>query len=169
MKVIPIGIIHSRFKQAENAPIQPSRSQAVGKVEVFEKYRKGLSDIDGFSHLILVYRFHKARGYLLKVSPFLDPVARGVFATRHPRRPNRLGFSMVKLLRRRGRVLWVRGIDTLDGTPLLDIKPYVPDFDRQEKSEIGWLKHRIRKNRNEKWRKRLPPAARFFSKKRFLE
>lgn len=144
MQVTAVGKIHSPFKCAKDAPIQPFRSKAIGKVEVFEKYQEGLCDIDGFSHAILVYRFHKAKGHLLKVKPFLDHAARGVFATRYPGRPNRLGLSVVKLLKRRGRFLWVEGIDVLDGTPLLDIKPYVPDFDKQEKVAIGWLKDKIR-------------------------
>lgn len=139
-----VGVIHSPFKQAGDTPIQPFRSKAAGKVEVFEKFRKGLIDVGGFSHLILVYRFHKAKRASLTVKPFLDGVRRGVFATRYPGRPNRLGLSVVKLLRVRGRFLWVQGIDVLDGTPLLDIKPYVPDFDKHEKAAVGWLKDKLR-------------------------
>jgi tRNA-Thr(GGU) m(6)t(6)A37 methyltransferase TsaA len=144
MKVKPIGIIHSPFKSVEEAPIQPSRSQATGKIEIFEEYEKGLEDIEGFSHIILIYWFHKSKGYSLKVKPFLDTQLRGLFATRAPKRPNQLGLSVVRLLKRRENILTVKGIDVVDGTPLLDIKPYVPDFEPLEKTEIGWLKGKIK-------------------------
>jgi len=144
MKVDPIGIIHSPFKSKKEAPIQPFRSNAVGRVEVFKEYGDGLRDIEGFSHVILIFEFHKSRGFQLKVKPFLDNTERGLFATRAPRRPNRIGMTVVRLIRRRGNTLVVRGIDTIDGTPLLDIKPYVPDFNTKGKIKIGWLKGKIR-------------------------
>jgi tRNA-Thr(GGU) m(6)t(6)A37 methyltransferase TsaA len=139
MEVIPIGIIHTPFQCKRDAPIQPFRSTAVGRIEVFEKYKDGLSDTAGFSHLILIYRFHKSRGHRLMVKPFLDDQLRGLFATRYPRRPNQIGLSVVKLLKREDNILFVKGIDVLDGTPLLDIKPYVPDFGPKERIRIGWL------------------------------
>jgi len=139
MQVVPIGIIHTPFKSRSGTPIQPFRSKAAGKVEVFSKYAEGLADTERFSHLILLYRFHKSRGYRLKVKPFLDDRLRGLFATRYPRRPNQIGMSVVKLVKRKDNVLFVDGIDVLDGTPLLDIKPYVPDFGPGEKVRTGWL------------------------------
>ena len=139
MEVTPIGIVRTPFKCKKDTPIQPFRSKAIGRIEVFKKYKDGLSDIDGFSHLILIYRFHKSRGHCLKVKPFLDDQLRGLFATRYPRRANQIGLTVVELLKRETNILFVRGIDVLDGTPLLDIKPYVPDFEPKETIKIGWL------------------------------
>jgi tRNA-Thr(GGU) m(6)t(6)A37 methyltransferase TsaA len=144
VRLVPIGKIYSPFQRAQNTPIQPFQSRAVGRVEVFDRYREGLCDIEGFSHLILLYRFHQAKRGRLKVRPFLDDEERGVFATRYPGRPNRLGLSVVRLIKRRGRVLWVKGIDVINGTPLLDIKPYVSDFDHYRKAAVGWLRKKIR-------------------------
>jgi len=143
MKVAPIGVIHTPFKCKKDAPIQPFKSKAIGKVEVFMKYKDGLCDIEGFSHLILIYKFHKSKGYCLKVKPFLDDGLHGLFATRYPRRPNQIGLTVVKLLKRKGNILFVKGIDVIDGSPLLDIKPYVPAFGPKEKVRIGWLEGKI--------------------------
>ena len=139
MEMVPIGIIHTPFKCKKDTPIQPFRSKAVGKVEVFKQYEDGLDDTEKFSHLILIYKFHKSRGYCLKVKPFLDDRLRGLFATRYPRRPNQIGLTVVRLLKRKGNILFVKGIDVIDGSPLLDIKPYVPAFGPGEKIRIGWL------------------------------
>ncbi len=144
MKVEPIGLIHSPFISKSGTPIQPSRSRATGTVEVFKEYEEGLDDIEGFSHLILIYKFNKSRGYRLKVKPFLDGEDRGLFATRYPRRPNQIGLSIVKLLKRQRNILSVEGIDVVDKTPLLDIKPYVPDFVPDGTIKIGWLKGKIK-------------------------
>jgi tRNA-Thr(GGU) m(6)t(6)A37 methyltransferase TsaA len=144
MRVEPIGIIHTPFKQKEDVPIQPCRSSAHGEVEVFKKYEEGLKDIEGFSHIILIYYFHKSEGYSLKVKPFLDNKLRGLFATRAPRRPNQIGLSVVKLLDRKGNILFIEGIDVLEGTPLLDIKPHVPGFYPEEDVSIGWLKGKLK-------------------------
>jgi tRNA-Thr(GGU) m(6)t(6)A37 methyltransferase TsaA len=144
MKFKPIGIIHTPFKSKEDAPIQPSRSSACGEVEVFKEYEEGLEDIDGFSHIVLIYQFHKSEGYSLKVKPYLDDNLRGLFATRAPRRPNQIGLSVVKLLKRRENILFIEGIDVLEGTPLLDIKPYVPDFQPKEEVKIGWLQGKLK-------------------------
>ena len=144
MRVKPIGIIRTPFKRKEDAPIQPSRSSACGEVEVFKKYEEGLEDIEGFSHIILIYQFHKSEGYSLKVKPYLDDNLRGLFATRAPRRPNQIGLSVVKLLKRKKNILFIESIDVLEGTPLLDIKPYVPDFYPKENVTIGWLEGKIR-------------------------
>ena len=136
----PIGVIHTPFKEPKGAPIQPRRSGgAKGQVEVFPEYAEALADLDGFSHIVLLYHFHLSKGYKLKVVPFLDTVERGLFATRAPRRPNQIGLSVVRLDRIEGSVLHVANVDMLDGTPLLDIKPYVADFDDEGEVRIGWL------------------------------
>jgi tRNA-Thr(GGU) m(6)t(6)A37 methyltransferase TsaA len=136
----PIGIIHSPFKEIDGMPIQPSGATGVaGGVEVFQEYQKGLADLDGFSHIILIYDFHQARGFRLTVTPFLDSRPRGLFATRAPKRPNPIGLSVVRLIRIETGVLFVENIDVLDQTPLLDIKPYVPEFDHFPADRIGWL------------------------------
>lgn len=143
MKVKPIGIIHTPYKSKQETPIQPYKSTGRGKVEVFKPYQTGLIDIEGFSHLILIYQFHKSKGYKLQVKPFLDDEKKGLFATRYPRRPNQLGLTVVKLLAREGNILLVKGIDMIDGTPLLDIKPYVPEFNPKDEIRVGWLKGKI--------------------------
>ncbi|KPK69996.1 tRNA-Thr(GGU) m(6)t(6)A37 methyltransferase TsaA [candidate division WOR_3 bacterium SM23_60] len=143
MKGKPIGVIHTPFTGKKETPIQPVKSRSTGRVEVFKHYADGLRDITGFSHIILIYAFHKSRGYTLRVKPFLDERQRGLFATRYPRRPNQIGLTTVQLLRKKGNTLYVRGIDVIDGTPLLDIKPYVPDFSPKKKIRIGWLTGRI--------------------------
>ena len=120
-------------------PIQAAFSEAEGTVEVDPEYADGLEGIEGFSHIILLYLFHRSDGYRLKVQPFLDDVEWGLFATRYPARPNPIGISVVKLLARDGNRLLVSGIDVLDGTPLLDIKPFVPRFDHREEGRVGWL------------------------------
>jgi len=135
-----IGIVHSPFKDAEGVPIQPSRAKgAKGTVEVFQKYVEGLSDLDGFSHIILLCHLHKSRGYRLKVVPFLDTELRGLFATRAPSRPNPIGLSVVRLLGVDGNTLSIEEVDLLEGTPVLDIKPYVGEFDDRADSREGWL------------------------------
>ncbi|MBD3297703.1 MAG: tRNA (N6-threonylcarbamoyladenosine(37)-N6)-methyltransferase TrmO [candidate division Zixibacteria bacterium] len=141
----PIGIIHTPFKTPEGAPIQPHRSGgAAGTVEVHSEFAEGLSDLDGFSHIILLYHLHLSKGYKLKVVPFLDDQERGLFATRAPRRPNPIGVSIVRLQRIEGNVLHIADIDMVDGTPLLDIKPHVPHFDTTDNFRIGWLTDKAR-------------------------
>jgi tRNA-Thr(GGU) m(6)t(6)A37 methyltransferase TsaA len=134
----PIGIIHTPFTDKEKTPIQPSRSEATGKIEVYPEFADGLRDIDGFSHIILLYVFHRSSGYTLTVRPFLDDQQRGLFATRYPARPNPIGLSIVRLIERHENELVVADIDVLDGTPLIDIKPYVPDFDIRTDVHTGW-------------------------------
>ena len=137
----PIGIIHSPFKTIEGMPIQSSGArEKLGEVEVYSRYAGGLQDLEGFSHIILLYYFHRAGHARLVVVPFLDSKPRGVFATRAPSRPNPVGLSVVRLVAREGNSLRVKGMDILDGTPLLDIKPYVPAFDVYEASRVGWLR-----------------------------
>ena len=139
MEIIPIGTIHSPFSSLKGMPIQPPGASGVkGTVEVLEDYADGLKDLDGFSHIILLYQFHRSNGFKLKVVPFMDTVQRGVFATRAPKRPNSIGLSIVRLEKVEGRILHIEGVDILDGTPLIDIKPYVPDFDYQENVRAGW-------------------------------
>jgi tRNA-Thr(GGU) m(6)t(6)A37 methyltransferase TsaA len=110
-------------------------------VEVFEEYRTGLNDLDGFSHIVLLYLFHRSQGFSLHVVPYLDTQMRGVFATRAPRRPNAIGLSVVQLDMIKDGMLQIQNVDILDGTPLLDIKPYVPEFDAQVKVRTGWLEN----------------------------
>lgn len=136
----PIGIVHTPFASREGMPIQPRAGRGIkGTVEVFEAYAAGLADLEGFSHIILLVHLHRGAGYDLRVTPFLDTVKRGLFATRAPRRPNPIGLSVVKLLGLIDGVLRIENVDLLDGTPLLDIKPYVPAFDEADDIRIGWL------------------------------
>jgi tRNA-Thr(GGU) m(6)t(6)A37 methyltransferase TsaA len=135
----PIGLIRSDHRDAERTPIQPVYAhRCPGRAEILPRYAEGLKDLDGFSHVILIYHMHRAGQPLLVVKPFLDDVPRGVFATRHPRRPNPVGISVVRLVRIEGAVLRLEDVDILDGTPLLDIKPYVPRFDQVENAGGGW-------------------------------
>jgi tRNA-Thr(GGU) m(6)t(6)A37 methyltransferase TsaA len=141
----PIGVIRSPFLDPNQTPIQAAASKARGLVEINPEFADGLQDIEGFSYLHLLYVFHLSNGYALRVKPFLDDRTRGVFSTRHPCRPNPLGLSVVRLVARRGNVLEIEGLDMLDGTPLLDIKPYVPDFDVRAEAQTGWYASRSRK------------------------
>ena len=138
----PIGVIRTPFKSKRETPIQPTRSNAIGKVELEPEYSAGLTDLEGFSHIYLIYYFHRSSGYELLVKPFLDDRQRGLFATRYPARPNSIGISIVRLLAREENILTVGDVDVLDETPLLDIKPYVPDFDKREKVSTGWYAER---------------------------
>lgn len=144
----PIGVIHSPFRDVKGMPIQPAGAEGVvGTVEIELEYAAGLKDIEGFSHIILIYHFHLSEGYSLEVKPFLDDELHGVFATRAPTRPNAIGISVVRLVRLEGRVIHVADVDIVDGTPLLDLKPYVPEFDTRKTTRIGWLskaRHRVR-------------------------
>lgn len=139
----PVGVIHSPYRDAAEMPIQPPGAAGVaGTVAVEERYQDGLRDLDGFSHLILLYHFHLSRGFSLQVKPFLDDATHGVFATRAPRRPNAVGLSVVRLIRVEGPVLHIEDVDIVDGTPLLDLKPYVPLFDSRQEVKTGWLAER---------------------------
>ena len=142
----PIGIIHSPFKEPKGTPIQPTAAKGVdGAVEVFPEYVEGLKDLDGFSHIILIYHFHLSRKFSLKVKPFMDDQIRGVFSTRAPSRPNPIGISVVRLIKIEKNVLHIRDVDIIGGTPLLDIKPYVPEFDVRVVDKIGWLERNVNK------------------------
>lgn len=148
----PIGVIHSPFQEEAGTPIQPimASDDAVGRVEVFPEYADGLKDLEEFERVYLIYWFHRARPVepgRLRVRPYMDREERGLFATRAPARPNPIGMSPVRLQRIEGNVLYVARIDILDGTPLLDIKPYVPRFDAFPESACGWLERHVRRKR----------------------
>jgi tRNA-Thr(GGU) m(6)t(6)A37 methyltransferase TsaA len=136
----PIGVIHTPHRDADRTPIQPVYAPGVpGTAEVFAQFEEGLTDLDGFSHLWLLYPFDRAGAAKLTVKPYLEDAAHGVFATRAPTRPNPIGISLVRLVRREGRVLHLEDVDILDATPLLDIKPYVQRFDVREDARCGWI------------------------------
>jgi tRNA-Thr(GGU) m(6)t(6)A37 methyltransferase TsaA len=136
----PIGMIRSPFKDVTGMPIQPTGARGItGTVKIEPEYADGLKDIEGFSHIILIYHFHLSEGYSLEVKPFMDDHPHGVFATRAPRRPNPIGMSIVRLIKVKGATLHIEDVDIVDGTPLLDIKPYVPEFDVREVEKTGWL------------------------------
>jgi tRNA-Thr(GGU) m(6)t(6)A37 methyltransferase TsaA len=135
----PIGVIRSEHVAAEKTPIQPVYAKGcMGRAEVLPAFVEGLRDLEGFSHIYLIYSLHRAGRVKLVVKPFLQDIERGVFATRAPCRPNAIGLSIVELVRREGNVLHLDGVDILDGTPLLDIKPYTAKFDRIETTRNGW-------------------------------
>ena len=140
MEMEPIGIIHTPFADREGMPRSTSQAAGVkGTVEVFEAYRAGLKDLDGFSHVILIWHLDRSSGYELEIVPPKQTQTRGVFASRAPNRPNPIGLSIVKLDRIENGVLHVDGVDMLDGSPLLDIKPYIPASDRIPDARPGWL------------------------------
>lgn len=135
----PIGIIHSPHTSPHETPIQPVYAKGIqGQVEVFPAYTEGLRDLEGFSHIYLLYHFHQTRSEHLSVQPFLDSAIRGVFATRAPSRPNHIGVSIVMLIKREKNFLYIEDVDMLDQTPLLDIKPYVSRFDYRDTVRCGW-------------------------------
>jgi len=139
-------------------PIQPSGGKGIqGAIELYTEYVEGLQDLEGFSHIILIYHFHLSERYSLKVKPFMDENLRGIFSTRAPRRPNPIGISVVGLKEIEGNILHIEDVDIVDGTPLLDIKPYVPEFDITEVKRTGWLS------------KKADKVHKFKSDKRFQE
>ena len=141
-----IGVIHTPFKKIDGTPIQPSAAKNIkGTIELREELTEGLKDLDGFSHIILLYHFHLSKEYSLSVVPFLDDTSHGVFATRAPRRPNSIGLSVVKLVKIEKHILYIENVDVVDGTPILDIKPYVKEFENSEELRIGCLSEKIKK------------------------
>ena len=142
----PIGVIHTPFKEPKGTPIQPTAAKgANGVVEIFPEYTEGLKDIEDFSHIILLYHFHLSKGATLLAKPFMDNETHGVFAIRGPSRPNPIGISVVRLVGVEGNMLNIQDVDIVDGTPLLDIKPYIPEFDIKEVERIGWLEENVHK------------------------
>ncbi len=142
----PIGIIHTPHKTTEGTPIQPTGAKGVpGTIEIFPEYSAGLADLAGFSHIFILYHFHLSKKFSLKVKPFLDDQRRGLFATRAPSRPNPIGLSVVRLIGISESNLQVKDVDVVDGTPLLDIKPYVPEFDVRNVDQFGWIEKKTRK------------------------
>ena len=140
IRVRPIGIIHTPYKEPKGMPIQGRfKKETIGTIEVFPEYRQGLKDIEGFSHLILIYYFHKEKEEKIIGKPFLEDEEHGIFAIRSPMRPNRIGISIVKLEKVEGNVITFSEVDILDETPLLDIKPYVSHFDSKENVKNGWI------------------------------
>ncbi len=146
IKYKPIGFIHTPFKEPKGVPIQPVAGEDIeGKVEILPDYVEGLKDLEGFSHIILIYHLHLSKKPSLLVKPYMDEKLRGVFATRAPSRPNPIGLSIVRLVKIKGNMVYIKDVDIVDGTPLLDIKPYVPEFDLREVNRIGWLEKNIYK------------------------
>jgi tRNA-Thr(GGU) m(6)t(6)A37 methyltransferase TsaA len=151
-----IGMIYTPFDDIENMPVQPKGAKDVeGRISIHESYAEGLKDIEGFSHIYLIYPFHKAARTELIVTPFLDTVERGVFATRSPLRPNHIGLSIVRLIKREGTELIVKDVDILNETPLWDIKPYIEKFDAVADSTSGWLKATVEDISNKRSDKRF--------------
>ncbi len=149
IKLKPIGIAHSPFKKKEDIDTDKfadSRGfdSVQGELEIFREYEEGLKDTEGFSHLIVIFAFHESEGYRLHTKPFLDDTLRGVFSTRSPHRPNPIGMTVVKVIERKENILRVSGVDMIEGTPILDIKPYTPR-DRKSPLELGWLGPRMKK------------------------
>lgn len=148
-----IGTIHTEFKEIEGMPIQPTGAKGVkGTIVIKDKYVDGLKDLDGFSHIHLIYLLHKVERYKLEVKPFMDTKTHGVFATRSPKRPNRIGMSVVKVNKVEGNTVFIENVDILDETPLLDIKPYVPQLyeDTIDELKIGWFDTNHQKAKSQK-------------------
>jgi len=147
LELKPIGIIHSSYKNTDLAPYQGYKSEEISQIEVFEEFEEGLKDIEGFSHIIVIYWFHKSMGYHLLTKTPWDDIPHGLFATRSPHRPCPLGLTVVELVAREKNILKVKGLDAIDGTPLLDIKPYIPSVDERSVVKSGWLKGKLGKER----------------------
>jgi len=144
LKYHAIGTVYSPYRATHGTPIQASAALDVeGTIELLPKYSEGLEDLEGFSHIILIYHFHLSKGCSLKVMPYLDDKLHGVFATRAPSRPNPIGVSIVQLTKIEGNILHIKDVDIVDGTPLLDIKPYVTEFDVRKELKKGWIKGKL--------------------------
>jgi tRNA-Thr(GGU) m(6)t(6)A37 methyltransferase TsaA len=142
----PIGIVHSPFQFPEGTPIQANAAKDIqARIEIFPEYHNGIIDLDGFSHIIVLFHMHLAKCKSLFITPFLDSEPHGVFATRSPGRPNPIGFSVVELEKIENDILFVKGIDILDGSLVLDIKPYIPQFDVFETTKKGWVEKNAHK------------------------
>jgi tRNA-Thr(GGU) m(6)t(6)A37 methyltransferase TsaA len=148
LELKPVGIIHSPYKDRDGAPSQGYRNKGISRIEVFREFEEGLQDIEGFSHIIIIYWFHKSQGYHLLVKTPWDEIPHGLFTTRSPHRPCPLGLTVVELVARERNILKVKGLDAIDGTPLLDIKPYVPEIDQRSVVKSGWLEGKLGKERS---------------------
>ncbi|MFX1298113.1 MAG: tRNA (N6-threonylcarbamoyladenosine(37)-N6)-methyltransferase TrmO [Promethearchaeota archaeon] len=136
----PIGIIHTPFTEPRNTPIQPAGARGIkGTIVIFPDYAEGLKDLEGFSHIILLFHCHLVKSYSPQLKPFLDDHLRGVFATRAPSRPNPIGLSIVRLVKLEKNTIFIQDVDIVDGTPLLDIKPYFPESFNLNEVKVGWL------------------------------
>jgi len=147
LELKPIGVIHSPYKNRGETPYQGYKSQEISQIEVFREFEEGLKDIEGFSHIIVIYWFHKSQGYHLLVKTPWDESLHGLFTTRSPHRPCPLGLTVVELVAREKNILRVKGLDAIDGTPLLDIKPYIPSIDERAVVKPGWLEGKLGKKR----------------------
>jgi formylmethanofuran dehydrogenase subunit E len=145
LELKPIGIIHSPYKDRGGAPHQGYKSEEISQIEIFKEFEEGLQDIEGFSHIIVIYWFHKSQGYHLLVKTPWDDIPHGLFTTRSPNRPCPLGLTVVELVAREKNILKVKGLDAIDGTPLLDIKPYIPEVDQRSPVKAGWLEGKLRR------------------------
>lgn len=151
IKIDPIGIVHSPYKTAEGTPIQPIVAKNnLAQIEIYEEYAEGLKDLELFSHIYVLFHLHKISKQLLKVTPFLDTKPHGVFATRSPGRPNQIGISVVCIEKIEGNIIFIKNIDMLDGSPVLDIKPYIPQFDLFPEATSGWYTKDKAKIENQK-------------------
>ncbi len=144
----PIGYVHSPIKTAEGSPIQPVGADNItGFIELDNSLKDGLKDLDGFSHIIVLYHFHKSKDPQLLCKPFLDDKKHGIFAIRGPNRPNAIGFSIVSNIKIEGNIIHIGNVDILDGTPVLDIKPYVEEFDSRTNTRSGWLEKNSKRSK----------------------
>lgn len=148
LELKPIGIIHSPYRNTGVAPYQGYKGKEISQIEVFKEFEKGLKDIEEFSHIIVIYWFHKSQGYHFLVKTPWDDSLHGLFTTRSPHRPCPLGLTVVELVARERNILKVKGLDAIDGTPLLDIKPYVPSLDERAFVKPGWLEGKLGKGRS---------------------
>lgn len=147
ISLYPIGVIRSHFQEQNGTPVQPNfATNESGVIEIFPEFVSGLADLDGFSHIIIIFYLHRQRDVALRVTPYLDDHEHGIFATRSPKRPNHLGLSVVRLDRIVENRVFITGVDMLDGSPVLDIKPFVPAFDAPKATRIGWLKDALSRN-----------------------
>ena len=146
---VSIGVLKTPYESKSGVPIQGVFGpESRGEAEIFEEYEEGLTDIEGFSHIIIIYVFHLSQGYDLICRPYMEDKLHGVFSMRAPKRPNPIGFSVVKLEKRQGRILYLSEVDMLNRTPILDIKPFVPNFDHREGARVGWMENTFRAKTN---------------------
>lgn len=142
-----VGFVESRFEQQAGTPIQGRMApEETGRIVIFEEFAEALKDLEGFSHIYVFFKFDRASEKKLRVKPYLDTVERGIFATRSPLRPNPLGMTIVRLNRVDGNILEISGVDILNGSPVIDIKPYIPDFDFHNPEKIGWYEKNAERN-----------------------